>query len=326
MLHNLLALEFYKVPFFVCIYFEAVRNFSCSLSPLRKSKLLGKSLQFRSTFKLARLLSLFPLCIPIQVHAANVTLNWWPNGEPNLDHYVVYWGTSSGSYTSSTIVSRDITNYEIIGLSSGTKYYFVITAVDDQGDESAFSREVYWKKYDNPIDGVRDVEWGITSGLLKGCKIVFSSKDPVPTLGDSREIPPLNVSGASAIGLPLNLETEPQGFLFTTPVTIYIPCPGFSNVSELDIYYYEDGSGWLPSSDGDDPDSVEPDAANWMVEGSRVNHNNGDPSTIEIQAYHFSGAQAAATSSDGLTSTSSGGGGGCFIGTAASDKLLRIFP
>jgi len=301
MLNNFLALKFYKAPFLVCICFKAAKHFSCGLSPLRKSKLLGKSLQFRSTFKLAHLLVLFLFCVPIQVHAANVTLNWWPKGEPNFDHYVVYWGTSSGNYTSSAIVSRDITTYEITGLSASTKYYSVVTAVDDQDNESHFSREVYWTKYDNPVDGVRDAEWGIISGELKGSKILFSSKDPVPTLGDSSEIPPLNVSGASAVGLPLNIETEPQGLLFTTPTAIYIPCPGFANVSELDVYYYEDGSGWLLASDADDPDTVQPDAVNWMVESSRVNHNFGDPSTIEIQAYHFSGVQAAVTSSDDST-------------------------
>ena len=66
-----------------------------------------------------------------------------------------------------------------------------------------------------------------------------------------------------------------------------------------------------------------------MVPGSRVNHNNGDPSTIEIQVYHFSAVQAAAEDAEDIEdevedivdsieeAATDGGGAGCFIGTAA---------
>jgi hypothetical protein len=64
-----------------------------------------------------------------------------------------------------------------------------------------------------------------------------------------------------------------------------------------------------------------------MVPGSRVNHNNGSPSAIEIKVYHFSGAQAGlypetssllpATSQDPSGGVAEEGGGGCFIRSAA---------
>ena len=79
---------------------------------------------------------------------------------------------------------------------------------------------------------------------------------------------------------------------------------------------------WYLANDADDPETVQPDAVGWMVPGSRVNHNNGNPSSIEIQVYHFSGMQAASDSSSSSGSSSSGGGGGgCFIATA-SDNLF----
>jgi hypothetical protein len=65
-----------------------------------------------------------------------------------------------------------------------------------------------------------------------------------------------------------------------------------------------------------------------MVPGSRVNHNNGSPSTIEIKVYHFSAVQAGIPTSDDVSTPAtdgadtdkataiSGEGGGCFIGTA----------
>jgi len=79
---------------------------------------------------------------------------------------------------------------------------------------------------------------------------------------------------------------------------------------------------WYLANDGDDQGTVQPDAEGWMVPGSRVNHNNGDPSTIEIQVYHFSGMQAASSSSSSSSSSGSSGGGGsgggCFVATASS--------
>ncbi|MBW1899075.1 MAG: hypothetical protein JRI61_08455 [Deltaproteobacteria bacterium] len=52
--------------------------------------------------------------------------------------------------------------------------------------------------------------------------------------------------------------------------------------------------------------------------GSRINHNDGNPSTIEIQVYHFSGIQAGTSSvTEGSGSgDDSADGGGCFIATA----------
>ena len=91
-------------------------------------------------------------------------------------------------------------------------------------------------------------------------------------------------------------------------------------MSNLDIYYYDDvRKDWYLANDADTPDMVQPDATDWMVERSRYNHNYSDdpsnePSTIEIQVKHFSGAQAAARTTS--SSSSGGGGGGCFIATA----------
>ncbi|UCF84826.1 MAG: hypothetical protein JSV50_04130, partial [Desulfobacteraceae bacterium] len=54
-----------------------------------------------------------------------------------------------------------------------------------------------------------------------------------------------------------------------------------------------------------------PDGEGWMVPGSRVNHNDGDPSTIEIKIYHFSGVLAGSGTVDSVDLDDS-----CFIGAA----------
>ena len=110
---------------------------------------------------------------------------------------------------------------------------------------------------------------------------------------------------------PLNL--GPPGNLFNVEVTLSIPCPGYPDVSSLFIFYY-DGANWLLAHDPSDPDTVQPGAELWMKRHSRKNHNNGNPSTIEIQVYHFSAAQAAL-----FVPPPPGGGGGGNSGVGADD-------
>jgi fibronectin type 3 domain-containing protein len=59
----------------------------------------------------------------------------------DLDGYKVYYGTSSGSYTTSINVGN-VTTYTVTGLSSGTTYYFAVTAYDLSANESDYSNEV----------------------------------------------------------------------------------------------------------------------------------------------------------------------------------------
>ena len=82
-------------------------------------------------------------------------------------------------------------------------------------------------------------------------------------------------------------------------------------MSGLDIYYYEDGNGWILANDANDPDTVQPGAEDWMLEGSR---DNSKPYALGLKVKHFSGAQAGTASTS--SSSGGGGGGGCFIATA----------
>jgi hypothetical protein len=241
---------------------------------------------------------------------------------PNLDHYVVYWGTSSGNYSMSEIIPSNTTSHSVTGLATDTRYYFTVTAVDVSDNESTVSREVSWITHSYGDEDGRDAEWGITTGTLKNFSLGFDSAAEIPTLGDSGNIPGVNLPGVTNVGTPLNLQLS--GTHFNPPVKIFIPCPGYTNVSNLNVYYYDDVTmEWHLANDADDPYMVQPDAVGWMVPGSRVNHNSGNPSTIEIQVYHFSGVQAGSASSSigGATpsssSGSSGSSGGCFIGAAA---------
>ncbi len=78
---------------------------------------------------------------------ADITIHWQANPEPDISHYVLYYGTTSRQYTDSVtnIVS---TNYTVTNLQNGLTYYFAVSAVDLAGQESILSDEVMFK-----IDG-----------------------------------------------------------------------------------------------------------------------------------------------------------------------------
>jgi len=271
---------------------------------------------------LSSIISILSIIMP--AYAANVTLEWDASTKPNLDLYVVYWGISSGNYYMSGLVPSDTTAYTVNGLAANTRYYFTVTAVDDQNNESTVSREVTWIKHSSKDKDGRDGEWGITTGNLKNFSLSFDSGTNIPTLGDSEDIPGVNLPGVASVGIPLNL--QPSGVSFNPPVKILIPCPGYTDVSNLNVYYYDDATlEWYLANDAGDPYTVQPDALGWMVPGSRVNHNSGNPSTIEIQVYHFSGVQAGSISGNLSSSSSSssrdtGAGGGCFVATVSSNS------
>jgi hypothetical protein len=71
----------------------------------------------------------------------SVTLAWEPSPSTNVTGYDVYYGTVSGNYTNSILVGNVMTN-TVSGLSSGHTYYFAITAVEANGQESPFSNQI----------------------------------------------------------------------------------------------------------------------------------------------------------------------------------------
>jgi Purple acid Phosphatase, N-terminal domain len=72
--------------------------------------------------------------------AADVSLSWRPNSEPELAGYKVYYGGAPGSYGISITVGMQ-TTHTVTGLNAGT-YYFAVTAYDNSGNETGFSNEV----------------------------------------------------------------------------------------------------------------------------------------------------------------------------------------
>ena len=91
--------------------------------------------------------SLAAFSVTVQaVGTGSATLTWTPpttntdgSALTDLAGYKIYWGTTQGSYPNSvTLNGQGLTSYVVTNLVSGT-YYFVATAYNSSGVESAFS-------------------------------------------------------------------------------------------------------------------------------------------------------------------------------------------
>jgi len=92
---------------------------------------------------------LFGVCVltvlcslaPALSSAAQVTLAWDANTDPNVAGYKLYYGISSGSYQFSVDVGNQ-TSYTLSGLLEGQTYYFTAIDYNLSLNESGFSNEV----------------------------------------------------------------------------------------------------------------------------------------------------------------------------------------
>ncbi len=72
----------------------------------------------------------------------SIDLNWNDNGESDLAGYTVFRATASGgAYTAVNGILLGVSQYTDSGLGNGTTYYYVVTATDASGNESASSAE-----------------------------------------------------------------------------------------------------------------------------------------------------------------------------------------
>ena len=197
-------------------------------------------------------------------------------------------------------------------------YYSSFKIESEEEHDAALVNTPFSTEYsDEPVIGqntiVADPETAI-----EGAKIIYDILEPVaPRFGPLEEIPDLDI--VMGVGFPLNMQ---PANVFVNPVTVFIPCPGETDLETLEIYVFNPAVGWKASWETD----------GCIVPGSRVNHGPNDPEpteppTIEIQLNHFSGVQAGkpavlispstGTGNVEKAGGGGGGGGGCFIASAA---------
>lgn len=100
-----------------------------------------KAVCVRSLFLKGLFLLLCAISTPSAVPAAEVSLAWDPNTEPDLAGYKVYYGLGSRNYDRVMDVGNT-TSCVVTGLEQDRTYYFAATAVNTANIESEFSDEV----------------------------------------------------------------------------------------------------------------------------------------------------------------------------------------
>jgi len=80
----------------------------------------------------------------------SLTLAWDASTSPGVASYKLYYGTASGLYTQVMPVV-DVTSVLVQKLSEGVTYYFAMTSVDANGQESAYSGEISYQIPPPPV-------------------------------------------------------------------------------------------------------------------------------------------------------------------------------
>jgi hypothetical protein len=114
------------------------------------TKLLGRRF---SSFLISGLLSvvtfvLVSLVFPQDIYAVDITLTWDASSQPDLDGYRVYCRQEGDSYNYNHpdwAGNRTETTCTIYGLDDNNTYYFVVRAVDVEGNESGDSNEIRYQ-------------------------------------------------------------------------------------------------------------------------------------------------------------------------------------
>jgi hypothetical protein len=113
-----------------------------------RKQTINKNLEEKSSliYCAAILLVMAGLLLPVFAGvacSATVTVAWDPNPEPTVAGYNMYYGTSSGRYTSSVDVGS-ATRCAISALQEGVTYYLAVTAYDGSGNQSGYSDEIVY--------------------------------------------------------------------------------------------------------------------------------------------------------------------------------------
>jgi hypothetical protein len=114
----------------------------------------------------------------IAISSSQINLDWADNKDTDLSYYRVYRSTASGGPYTQIATNVRSSAYSSTGLSSGTVYYYVVTAVDTSGNGSGYSNEAsaptpmpaLWCPRPVPI-GVSTGHPKITAGTI-GCRVI----------------------------------------------------------------------------------------------------------------------------------------------------------
>lgn len=137
----------------------------------------------------------------------SVSLGWNANPESDIASYQVNYGTTAGSHPDLVQAGAN-TSVTVTGLVEGTTYFFVVSATNRAGQQSASSSEV---SYQLPVTAITLAEWAAAANLtaLNTEPLAIPQHDGVANLlkyafGMNGNGPDVRVmsSGTGTAGLP----------------------------------------------------------------------------------------------------------------------------
>lgn len=243
------------------------------------------------------------LCIGAPAKAAQVTLAWEKNQEPDIVGYRIYYGTGSRAYNWFVDVGN-VTKHTMTGLADGSMYYFAATAYNTSNTESGYSAEVSYRGCTYPISpttasiGNQGGSGTLTVTTQTGCPWISSSGASWFTITSGNQ-----GAGSGTVSYSVTSNTSSStrsaastiaGKLFTvsqasavsgsttastaTKTQVTLEANYSVDVKNNGAKYYHDGSDWVGRSSS----GILRTATRWNIAGIDPSR---DIASVEVRFY-----------------------------------------
>jgi hypothetical protein len=161
---------------------------------------------------------------------SDVTLAWNPSPASGIVGYNLYAGVASQTYTNMVSLGV-VTNAVLTGLTTGTTYFFSVTAVDAAGLESQFSNETSYSVPTNIVSGSSNGPPVVPpntpptiSGVANQTINVNTTAGPLAFMIGDAETPVTNLAVSASSSSPVlvpagNIALSGNGSVWTVTVT-----------------------------------------------------------------------------------------------------------